>query len=101
MKNTLDPIERMLLELSDEYRAKDAEDARREQRARASVERERASAERERASAYLRGLAPGSKEALWFEDFARHFASREAAAIEVVRAGDELEQTLARGTPAR
>jgi hypothetical protein len=94
VKNQLDPIERMLLELSDEYRAKDAEDARREQRARASVERERA-------SAYLRGLAPGSKEALWFEDFARHFASREAAAVEVVRAGDELEQTLARGTPAR
>jgi hypothetical protein len=84
----------MLLELSDEYRAKDAEDAQRAQR-------ERASAERERASAYLRGLAAGSKEALWFEDFARHFASREAAAIEVVRAGDELEQTLARATPAR
>jgi hypothetical protein len=114
--HTVNEITKMLDSLRDEYAARDereireqsqAEQREREQRA-AREQRERAAreaaqrAEQERsrnellsrARHYLATLVKDSREGRWFNDFARHFKTREDAAIEVVRAQDELERVL-------
>ena len=98
-------IARMLDSLRDEYAERDqreaAERAQRE-RAHAQAQAQAQQAQREQARAamlsrarhYLATLVAESKEGRWFEDFARHYATREDAAIEVIRAQDELERVL-------
>ena len=43
---------------------------------------------------YLATLDPNTREGRWFDDFAAHYASREDAAVEVLRAQDELDRSL-------
>ncbi|MBL8683129.1 MAG: hypothetical protein JNK05_28435 [Myxococcales bacterium] len=94
-------IDRLLDEVRAEYRAADAREeadrrAREEQAKRAANE-QRASEERalrEVAKAYLRDLDPKSATGQWFASFATHYATREDAALEVVRAERELDRGL-------
>lgn len=112
----MNDITKMLDSLRDEYAAVDERESRekslaerQQQAARAQREQREAEAreaalcqarERERAELlsrarhYLATLVTDSREGRWFNDFAAHFKTREDAAIEVVRAQDELERVL-------
>lgn len=86
----MNDIDRMLASLREEYAARDA----RESHERAlAAERERAALS-QRAKRYLATLDPNTREGRWFDDFATHYASREDAAVEVLRAQDELDRSL-------
>ncbi len=94
----MNPIDRMLASLREEYSARDARESRERS---AAIDRERAlAAERDRAALsqrakrYLATLDPTTREGRWFDDFATHYASREDAAVEVLRAQDELDRSL-------
>ena len=93
-----DDIDRMLASLRDEYAERDQREAAahaQQARAHAHAQRERERAALlSRARRYLATLVAQSKEGRRFEDFARHYATREDAAIEVIRAQDELERAL-------
>ncbi|MFO0563542.1 MAG: hypothetical protein U0269_36295 [Polyangiales bacterium] len=113
---TVNDITKLLDSLRDEYSARDERESRekslteqREREQRAAAEQheraareatQRAERERERAELltrarhYLATLVPDSREGRWFSDFAKHYSTREDAAIEVVRAQDELERVL-------
>lgn len=101
----INDIDRMLDSLRDEYAERDQREAdertRRDQAlVRAQSQAQQAQRERDRAAMldrarhYLATLVAESKEGRWFDDFARHYATREDAAIEVIRAQDELERVL-------
>ncbi len=94
----MNAIDRMLASLREEYAARDAResDDRAQRIARESAlaaERERAALS-QRAKRYLATLDPNAREGRWFDDFATHYASREDAAVEVLRAQDELDRSL-------
>ncbi len=94
-------IDRLLGDLGEEYRVRDAREAAerraREEGARRAASDQRAREEgamRAKARAYLAELDPKSPTGQWFSSFATHYATREDAALEVIRAESELERGL-------